>query len=268
MPNRPSTGHILEALHNDPTSAVSLDQENNRQEAGPHTKRFLLEKRRNQRLDALNLRLSESVHRPIYSYTSRNNVFKCHSFLIPGQANEIPILKTVVTAISPRSCDMYGGSPLVLRLVPAISIIAFARNDSSWKKSSTHYVMSSYIQPLLLWTGAALVCRALDPISLPSEASQLVKQHLLNFVRSLSTVLAFAYCLSSLIQQTQKFFMETNDSNDTRNMGFQFVGKTVYTAVWIAAVSLFMELLGFSTHKWLTVGGLGTVLLTLAEREV
>ncbi|KAF9608668.1 hypothetical protein IFM89_010452 [Coptis chinensis] len=236
------------------------------------------------RLDALSLRLSESVHRPIYSYTSRNNVFKCHSFLIPGQANEIPILKTAVTAVS-RSCNMYGGSPLVLRLVPAVSIIAFAiwglapflrhsrniflhRNDSSWKKSSTHYVMSSYIQPLLLWTGAALVCRALDPISLPSEASQLVKQRLLNFVRSLSTVLAFAYCLSSLIQQTQKFFMETNDSNDTRNMGFQFAGKAVYTAVWVAAVSLFMELLGFSTQKWLTAGGLGTVLLTLAGREI
>ncbi|KAF9611908.1 hypothetical protein IFM89_036691 [Coptis chinensis] len=116
-----------------------------------------------QRLDALSLRLSESVHGPIYSYTSRNNVFKCHSFLIPGQANEIPILKIVVTAVLSRSCDMYGGSPLVLRLVLAVSIIALL---------------------------------ALDPISLPSEASQLVKQRLLNFVRSLSTVLAFAYCLS------------------------------------------------------------------------
>lgn len=51
-------------------------------------------------------------------------------------------------------------------------------------------------------------------------------------------------------------------------MGFEFAGKAVYTAVWIAAVSLFMELLGFSTQKWLTAGGLGTVLLTLAGREV
>ena len=51
-------------------------------------------------------------------------------------------------------------------------------------------------------------------------------------------------------------------------MGFSFAGKAVYTAVWIAAVSLFMELLGFSTQKWLTAGGLGTVLLTLAGREV
>ncbi len=51
-------------------------------------------------------------------------------------------------------------------------------------------------------------------------------------------------------------------------MGFQFAGKAVYSAVWVAAISLFMELLGFSTQKWLTAGGLGTVLLTLAGREV
>lgn len=51
-------------------------------------------------------------------------------------------------------------------------------------------------------------------------------------------------------------------------MGFDFAGKAVYTAVWVAAVSLFMELLGFSTQKWITAGGLGTVLLTLAGREV
>ena len=51
-------------------------------------------------------------------------------------------------------------------------------------------------------------------------------------------------------------------------LGAQFVGNAVYTAVWIAAVCLFMELLGFSTQKWLTAGGLGTVLLTLAGREV
>lgn len=51
-------------------------------------------------------------------------------------------------------------------------------------------------------------------------------------------------------------------------MGFQFAWKAVYSAVWVAAISLFMELLGFSTQKLLTAGGLGTVLLTLAGREV
>ncbi|KAG6502459.1 hypothetical protein ZIOFF_034732 [Zingiber officinale] len=72
---------------------------------------------------------------------------------------------------------------------------------------------------------------------------------------------------SSFIQQSQKFFTETS-ADETRKMSFQFAGRAVYTAVWVAAVSLFMELLGFSTHKWVTAGGLGTVLLTLAGREV
>ena len=39
-------------------------------------------------------------------------------------------------------------------------------------------------------------CRALEPVILPTETGQVVKERLLNFVRSLSTVLAFAYCLS------------------------------------------------------------------------
>ncbi|XP_020574594.1 mechanosensitive ion channel protein 2, chloroplastic isoform X2 [Phalaenopsis equestris] len=146
--------------------------------------------------------------------------------------------------------------------------LSFVYNDNNWKKSRTRFVLTSYLQPILLWTGATLFCRTLDPIVLSSETSQAVKQRLLSFVKSLSTVLAFAYCLSSLIQQTQKLFMEKSSPDDTRNMGFQFAGRAVYTAVWIAAVSLFMELLGFSTQKWLTAGGLGTVLLTLAGREI
>ena len=51
-------------------------------------------------------------------------------------------------------------------------------------------------------------------------------------------------------------------------MGFDFTMKALYTGIWIAAVSLFMELLGFNTQKWITAGGFGTVLLTLAGREV
>ncbi|KAL6575862.1 hypothetical protein OROHE_000333 [Orobanche hederae] len=177
------------------------------------------------------------------------------------------------------------GSPLVIKFASAASIVIFAvwglgplvrlsrkiilnKTDNNWKKSGAYQVTNSYIQPLLLWIGAILICRALDPMILPTEAGQIVKQRLLTFVRTLSTVLAFAYCLSSLIQQAQKLFMETNSPTDTRNMGFQFAGKAVYTAVWVAAVSLFMELLGFSTQKWLTAGGLGTVLLTLAGREI
>ncbi|XP_050251184.1 mechanosensitive ion channel protein 3, chloroplastic-like isoform X1 [Quercus robur] len=236
------------------------------------------------RQDAWSLHLLSSVRGPICPVSSRCNVFLCRSVLVPGGGNEIPLLKSA-TVVLTRSYDVLRGNPHMHKLIPAVGIIAFAawglgplmqlgrivflnRTDSSWKKSSTHYVMTSYLQPLLLWTGAILICRALDPVVLPSEASQAVKQRLLNFVRSLSTVLAFAYCFSSLIQQAQKFFMETNESSDARNMGFNFAGKAVYTAVWVAAVSLFMELLGFSTQKWLTAGGLGTVLLTLSGREI
>ncbi|KAI3451238.1 hypothetical protein Pfo_007903 [Paulownia fortunei] len=227
---------------------------------------------------------SKRIHRRVCTIPCRNHQFGCHCFLNPGPSVEANFVKNATLTLA-RSFNRLQGSPLVIKLASAVGIVIFAvwglgplvrlsRNiflhkiDSSWKKSSMYQVTTSYIQPLLLWTGAIFICRALDPMILPTEAGQIVKQRLLNFVRSLSTVLAFAYCLSCLIQQAQKFFMETNDPTDTRNMGFQFAGRAVYTAVWVAAVSLFMELLGFSTQKWLTAGGLGTVLLTLAGREI
>ncbi|XLS54515.1 hypothetical protein HN51_004270, partial [Arachis hypogaea] len=37
---------------------------------------------------------------------------------------------------------------------------------------------------------------ALEPVILPTETRQVIKEQLLHFVRSLSTVLTFAYCLS------------------------------------------------------------------------
>ncbi|CAL5204591.1 unnamed protein product [Lathyrus oleraceus] len=234
--------------------------------------------------DSLGLHYSSGVHAPIQHTPSRCSVFVCRSAMLPGGGSGTALVKSASVLLT-RSYDSLLGSPILLRLIPALGIIAFAvygiepllrlsrilflqRTDSSWKKSSSQYVMTSYFQPLLLWTGAMLICRALDPIVLPSPNSQVVKQRLLNFVRSLSTVISFAYCLSSLIQQAQKFFLEANESSDARNMGLDFAGKAIYTAVWVAAVSLFMELLGFSTQKWLTAGGLGTVLLTLAGREI
>ncbi|KAH1057652.1 hypothetical protein J1N35_035717 [Gossypium stocksii] len=236
------------------------------------------------RQDAWSLHLLGSACRPIRPVYSRSNVILCRSVLIPTGGNEVPIIKSASICLT-RAFGNLHGSPIIPQLIPAVAIIAFAawglgplmqlgrvilfhRSNSSWKKSRTHHIMSYYLRPMLLCTGVTLICRALDPVVLPSEASQAVKQRLLHFVRSLSTVLAFSYCLSSLIQQAQKFFMEMNDSNDARNMGFDFAGKAVYTAVWVAAVSLFMELLGFSTQRWVTAGGLGTVLITLAGREI
>ncbi|XLR18813.1 hypothetical protein S83_046725, partial [Arachis hypogaea] len=44
-----------------------------------------------------------------------------------------------------------------------------------------------------------------------------IKERLLHFVRSLSTVLTFAYCLSSVIQQTHKFLSESTNPSETGN---------------------------------------------------
>ncbi|ESQ41000.1 hypothetical protein EUTSA_v10012873mg [Eutrema salsugineum] len=233
--------------------------------------------------DFRSLLLSDYLRRPICSVPCRTTAFRCHSFSAGGKAFE-PAIKAASVVLT-KSHGLIQQFPLVYKLVPAVALLVFSlwglvpvvrqgrnlllnKNDNGWKKSGTYHVMTSYVQPLLLWLGALFICRALDPVVLPTEASKIVKDRLLNFVRSLSTVLAFAYCISSLIQQTQKLFSETSDPNDTRNMGFQFAGKAVYSAVWVAAVSLFMELLGFSTQKWLTAGGLGTVLITLAGREI
>ncbi|KAI3442317.1 uncharacterized protein J3R85_001248 [Psidium guajava] len=226
---------------------------------------------------------SRSLYAPVYTVQNTYNAFKCYSFLGPSNLHDNLLVKTAAAALS-RPFSIIQSTPITLKLVAAISVVVFAlwgigplmrqsrrlllHNDNDWKKSNTYYVTTSYFQPLLLWIGATILCRALDPVILPTEATQVIKQRLLNFVRSLSTVLALAYCLSSLIQQTRKFLMDKNDPSDARNMGFQFAGRAVYTAVWVAAVSLFMELLGFSTQKWLTAGGLGTVLLTLAGREI
>ncbi|KAL8130622.1 hypothetical protein V2J09_019777 [Rumex salicifolius] len=234
--------------------------------------------------DAWSLFLPTKIGERRSQPSSRRRGFICQAVLVPNGGIDFSVIKNVALILN-RAFSNVSGSPVVVKLGSAIVIIAFAawglrpltrlsrktflhKNDSSWDKSSTHYITTSYIQPLLIWIGTMLICRALDPMILPTEASCVVKQRLLNFIRSLSTVMALGYCLSSLIQQLQKFFRDTSDSNDARNMGFDFAGKAVYSAVWVGAVSLFMELLGFSTQKWLTAGGLGTVLLTLAGREI
>ncbi|GAB2226128.1 hypothetical protein Drorol1_Dr00021920 [Drosera rotundifolia] len=234
--------------------------------------------------DSWSFHLSATMNRPMGIFPYRYKAFKCS--VLPGLGGNAPISSvTAATDALARSIKVAQSNPFVSKSVPAVGILLFAiwglapvvriirnlflqKNSSNWKKSTTCFLLTSYLQPILLWTGVTLICRALDPMLIPSEASQLVKQRLLTFVKSLATVLAIAYCLSGAILQAQKFFMETDDLTDARNMGFQFAGKAVYTAVWVAAAALFMELLGFSTQKWLTAGGLGTVLLTLAGREI
>ncbi|KAJ8440069.1 hypothetical protein Cgig2_025268 [Carnegiea gigantea] len=192
--------------------------------------------------DSWNIRF---LSRPIdkrYCLSPKREAFQCRSIFLPG-GNDFRLTKIV---------------PVLLKRYLCLAIAAV-----DWS------VADLQVSPgqRLVVIAAVILCRALDPVILPTEASQAIKQRLLHFLRSLSTVLAFAYCLSCLVQQIQKFFMEAGDYNDARNMGFQFAGKAIYTAVWVGSVSLFMELLGFSTQRWLTAGGLGTVLLTLAGRE-
>ncbi|XP_062211631.1 mechanosensitive ion channel protein 2, chloroplastic isoform X1 [Phragmites australis] len=224
----------------------------------------------------------ESTYRPMLYTPHRYRAWGFRSFALPVSLQEIPLIKSTSLALT-RSCDTLLANPATSLVVPAIGIIMFTlwgflplvrdiRNrfdhGGNWKKSPTYLISTSYLQPLLLWTGATLICRGLDPVVLPSAASQAVKTRLITFVRSLSTVLAVAYILTSLIHQVQKFLVDMRNPNDTRNMGFDFTMKALYTGIWIAAVSLFMELLGFNTQKWITAGGFGTVLLTLAGREI
>lgn len=225
------------------------------------------------------------LHSQLKPVPSRCNILLCRSALVPAGGCEASLMKVATVSLS-RSCNAISGRPIVLQLIPALGIIGFAIfglepllrlcraqflqewTDKSWKKSNSRYIMTSYFQPLLLWTGVMLICRGFDPLVLQSETSPIIKQRLLSFVRSLSTVLTFAYCSSSFVRQAQKFCTETNDSSNERNISIDLIGKTVYTAIWVASVSLFMELLGLSTQKWLTAGGLGTVLLSLAGREI
>uniref|UniRef100_A0A0D9XWG0 Mechanosensitive ion channel protein n=1 Tax=Leersia perrieri TaxID=77586 RepID=A0A0D9XWG0_9ORYZ len=233
-------------------------------------------------LDCWGHNILERNYKPMLYVPSRYRALGVRSFALPVSLQEIPLVKSTSVALT-RSCDTLLANPATALVVPAIGIIVFAlwgflplmrdiRNrfdhGGNWKKSPTYLVSTSYLQPLLLWTGATLVCRALDPLVLPSAASQAVKTRLVTFVRSLSTVLATAYILTSLIQQLQKFLVDMRNPNDSRSMGFDFTVKAVYTGIWIAAISLFMELLGFNTQKWITAGGFGTVLLTLAGREI
>ncbi|PNT75443.1 hypothetical protein BRADI_1g32757v3 [Brachypodium distachyon] len=232
--------------------------------------------------DSLVHNVSERTYRPVLYVPSRYRAMGARSFALPVPWQEIPLVNSTSSALA-RSCDTLLTNPATSLVVPAIGIILFAlwgfmplmkeiRNHfdhgGNWKQSPTYVISSSYIQPLLLWTGATLICRGLDPVVLPSAASRAVKIRLVAFVRSLSTVLAIAYILTSLIQQVHKFLVDMRNPNDTRSMGLDFSIKAIYTGIWIAAVSLFMELLGFNTKKWITAGGFGTVLLTLAGREI
>ncbi|PPS00098.1 hypothetical protein GOBAR_AA20571 [Gossypium barbadense] len=119
--------------------------------------------------------LSNKLYRPMHFVPYRNNGFRCHAFGVPAQILELPGVKAASISLT-RSYNTLQASPLALKLIPAATIIIFSlygvgplirrgrslllhKSDNSWKKSRTHYVTTSYVQPLLLWAGAILMCR-------------------------------------------------------------------------------------------------------------
>ncbi|GKC53727.1 hypothetical protein Tco_1076472, partial [Tanacetum coccineum] len=100
--------------------------------------------------------------------------YRLHSLLVASFD-----FKKVKLAINVTS---FHGWFLVVQLFLAVGVIAFAawglgplsraygilfnqKNDNSWTKSKEHQVMTSYIQPLLLWGGVVLICSVLNQLS-------------------------------------------------------------------------------------------------------
>lgn len=166
-----------------------------------------------------------------------------------------------LTSVSYAASALFVHSSLLVLLF-SYCLIIFLQNDNNWKKSRTYNIMTLYLQPLLLWTGATLICRslrysflyvknwtdlfsrtfkdiflthlvwyswscfcrALDPVVLPTESSQVVKQRVLNFVRSLSTVLAFAYCLSRWVYEILSLEMFNEFTSVMKNLPLLWTG--------------------------------------------
>ncbi|KAK9163667.1 hypothetical protein Syun_004569 [Stephania yunnanensis] len=157
------------------------------------------------------------------------------------------------------------------RLMPHVSLSSYAslRLDSSSLRLSESVRKSIRYVPFRY---NAFICRSL----LPGQSNEVsVLQHVTEMSTRLYTTVCRSPCTLQLAPAIGVIAFAIwglgpllrHSRNVLLHMGFQFAGKAVYTAVWVAALSLFMELLGFSTQRWLTAGGLGTVLLTLAGRE-
>ncbi|GLJ15112.1 hypothetical protein SUGI_0247020 [Cryptomeria japonica] len=234
------------------------------------------------RHNAWSPKLLHKIIVPVRAIPNVHNIVTCQV----GQPKDAVLLSIKTCAVLlTRVYNSLQESPLILQCAPAVGLMVFAawgvgpflqlirhvvfrRNAGNWKKSKTYYFMASYLRPIFLWVGAMLICRAFDPVVASSETNQAIKQRLLNFVRSLSTVLAFAYCTSCMLQQVQKSAMEHQNTLETRNLGFEFTTNALYTAVGVAVLALFVQLLGSSIQKGIFAGGFGTVLLTLVGREI
>ncbi|GAU23675.1 hypothetical protein TSUD_304500, partial [Trifolium subterraneum] len=172
------------------------------------------------------------LHFQIKPVPSRCNVLFCRSALVPAGGCEAPLMKVATVSLS-RSYNAISGGPIALQLIPALGIIGFAIFG---------------LEPLMR------LCRALFLQEVLRSTSPTIRNP------SAYKTKAVEFC--------QIFFNRVYICLLFFKMSIDLIGKAVYTAIWVAAVSLFMELLGLSTQKWLTAGGMGTVLLSLAGREI
>lgn len=229
------------------------------------------------RHNSWSLKLPHKVNMPLCAVPNVHNIVTCQL----GQPKDTAVLSIKACAVLlTRAYNYMQENALILQCAPAVGLMVFSvwglgpflqlfrQNSGNWKMSSTYYFMKSYLRPIILWIGAMLICRAFDPFVTASETSQAIKQRLLDFVRSILTVVAFAYSTSCMIQQVQKSATEHQNSLEMRNLGLEFTTNALYTAVGVAILALFVQLLGSSIQKGIFAGGFGTVLLTLVGREI
>lgn len=105
----------------------------------------------------------------------------CRELIVAGGKVVHTMLWLLIFSLCCYGLEQYSSAGILLRCKELeFSCLA-------WKYICIHSISSNY---------GVFYFRGLDWVVLPSEASQAVKQRLLNFIRSLSTVLAFAYLLS------------------------------------------------------------------------
>lgn len=93
-------------------------------------------------------------------------------------------------------------------------IITLSDNECIISFSDDECIPSFSNEPILHILNWSANCRSFEPVILPTETSQAVKERLLSFVKSLSTVVAFAYCLSRYAYFLTSFriFLGINES--------------------------------------------------------
>eukprot|EP00897_Mesotaenium_endlicherianum_P000513 jgi/Mesen1/10462/ME000082S09970 len=178
-------------------------------------------------------------------------------FTIWGLGPSLKYLRSIIKGVGDGEGDTRRGASRI--------------SKRSWEESGTRRVMAFYVRPALLWLCALLACRGLNPVVLAMTGDQQTTALVQQYVMKAVHILVFAFITARGVKQVSQWSMERRDGSgaeETRNAGTQFVGNFLYSLVWGISTLLFMEGLGVRTQKWITAGGFGGVLLTLAGREL